>query len=92
MVEVIAGVEGQLVHLLPAALAVDVVVGLDGALVVAEELEADLVLVWGALQGGEVQVVVEPRGVPVGRADFSLQGAAGEEPVARPPPRAAAIV
>jgi hypothetical protein len=88
VVEVVGGVEGERVDLLPAAASLDVVVGLDGALVVAEELEVDLVHVPGALEGGEVEVVVEPRGVPRGGADGGGHGAAREEAAAGAPARA----
>jgi hypothetical protein len=49
VVEAVGGVEGERVDLLPPAVAADVVVGLDSALVVAEELEVDLVWVGGTL-------------------------------------------
>ncbi|KAL0913970.1 hypothetical protein M5K25_017465 [Dendrobium thyrsiflorum] len=77
--------------LLSTANATSVNVGLDGGIVLAEELEVDLVLVLVAFEGGEVDVIVEAAGV-AGRATDARGKSAIEEAGRGSPSGAAAVV
>lgn len=91
LVEPIGAVETQLVNALPITGAGSVVVSLHDGLVLAQELEVDLVLRFVTLEGGEVEVEVEAAGVACRTLNEGAEGAV-EEPRSGAPPSAAAVV